>query len=1035
MKAGKFIKRFFLFFFVLLLLLVGAAIAIPYFFKDELLQRVKADINKAVDAKVDFSDVHLSLLRSFPDFNFQLDDFSLTGINEFEGIPLASVKQLDFSLDIKSVINKESAVEIHSIHLEKPSIQLITLKNGQANYQIAKGGSEESAELQEPYNFLVQLEEYGISDGHFIYDDRLGNLYIELEGLNHNGSGDFTQDVFDLVTTTNIAAMTTRFDGIRYLKKAKGDFDITFNADVKNNQYTLKDNEIRLNDFLLKADGHFTVGWDEIDMDLQFNAPQNSFKSLLSLIPSAYTSNFKDVQADGSFLFNGFAKGAYSLSEAAYPAFQLNLKVDKADFKYPDLPIGIKDIATAAKLSFPGGRSFDKMVVDVRGFKMLLGENPFRADLLLKTPVSDPNIKTTINGTIDLADLSRAMPMEGVKELNGRIVADVDANTRMSFIDKKEYEKVDMRGQMIVSDLKYTVEDIPPVNIRKMDLNFTPQNVKVNEFDAKLGSSDINASGTVDNILAYFSPEKTMTGQLTVHSSYFNTNEWIPEPDPNAVIDTTSAAVEIFDRFNFDVNGKIGKLDYTIYTLEQTSVVGSMGAQTVVIKDFRTKIGHSDIAGKGKLTNFFSYIFENGTLGGQLAINSNFLDANQFMVAVDADGQPKATPTSGEQELQPFLVPDKVDVSVDANIGSLQYTNIELKNVTGRLHVKDQIMRITKAKANTMGGQVNIAGGYDTRQPDKPKFDLTFDVASMQFQEAFEKLNSFQLLAPIGRFIKGQFNTSMSFNGDLTKDLMPDLNSLTADGMLHTINAVVTNFKPLQEVGNMLNVSAFKNLELKNTKNWFDIKDGRVILKDFKHSFNGIDMTVGGSHGINTEMDYQMLAKIPRKLLEKNSVGQSVNRGLDLLTKEASKIGLNINNAEFINVKMNIGGSIKNPKISIKPVGTDGQSIKDELVNTAKDLKDQAVNQAKGRLEQEKEKVQEQVDVAKQKAKDKGREALDTILTDPGNAKDKLKDVFSGSGKDILNRDSLNKQGKDVKKDVKEGVNKLKKLFGKKKKN
>ena len=74
-------------------------------------------------------------------------------------------------------------------------------------------------------------------------------------------------------------------------------------------------------------------------------------------------------------------------------------------------------------------------------------------------------------------------------------------------------------------------------------------------------------------------------------------------------------------------------------------------------KDFRTDIGESDIAGKGVLTNFFNYIFENETLGGKLKINSNYLDVNEFMVPVDEHGQSLATPTANEDELQPFIVP------------------------------------------------------------------------------------------------------------------------------------------------------------------------------------------------------------------------------------------------------------------------------------------------------------------------------------------------------------------------------------------
>jgi hypothetical protein len=58
---------------VLIILFVGALVAIPYFFKDEILTTVKTEINKSVNAKVDFADVDISLLRSFPDLSLRLE--------------------------------------------------------------------------------------------------------------------------------------------------------------------------------------------------------------------------------------------------------------------------------------------------------------------------------------------------------------------------------------------------------------------------------------------------------------------------------------------------------------------------------------------------------------------------------------------------------------------------------------------------------------------------------------------------------------------------------------------------------------------------------------------------------------------------------------------------------------------------------------------------------------------------------------------------------------------------------------------------
>ena len=168
------------------------------------------------------------------------------------------------------------------------------------------------------------------------------------------------------------------------------------------------------------------------------------------------------------------------------------------------------------------------MTIDVPRFSVKVGNNPFDAKFNLKTPISDPDIDATVNGVINLEELSNAFPMEGIEKMNGIITANLATTAKMSQIDRQEYEKVDMSGDLKVENVNYQQADLPPVLVKDMSMTFNPKNVTLSNFDANLGKSDIKASGTIDNILAYFSPEKTMTGTLKVRSNHFDANEWIP---------------------------------------------------------------------------------------------------------------------------------------------------------------------------------------------------------------------------------------------------------------------------------------------------------------------------------------------------------------------------------------------------------------------------------------------------------------------------------------------------------------------------
>lgn len=926
---------------ILLLVLIIAAVAAPYLFKDQIVEAVKADINKNINAKVEFADVNLSLFKSFPDFNFSLDELSVTGINEFEGYKLIEAENIELSLDLMSVISSDKPVEINTISLKKPVINIKVLRDGKANYDIAKASDapvEESASGEE--SFLIQLQEYEIVDGNFVYDDRQGGTYAEIIDLDHSGRGEFTQDVFDIGTSTNIEKMTVKSGGVTYLNKAKGDLDLTINADITNSKYTIKENSLVLNALKLNTEGFVQMVGDKINVDIKYSAPNNKFKNILSMIPSAYTADFEDVKANGTLALDGFVKGNYDANTGSLPAFLLNLKVENGDFKYPDLPLGVDGINILTKINSPSS-DLNKMVVDVSQFNMKLGNNPFEAKVKLWTLLSDPNVDSKIKGKIDLAELAKAFPLEGVSKLNGIITSNLTAKTSMSAIDAQDYENVDMAGDLSVENLDYQSDDMPQIKVSNMEMNFSPNYVKLEDFDAELGKSDIKAEGTIDNILAYFSPEKTMTGKMKVRSDLFDANEWISEEDPTQpeVAAAPATEEEVFDRFDFSLDGEVKRILFDIYELKDSKLVGQVTPNKAVVSTLQTKIGESDFKMDGTFTNIFNYVFENETLNGDINLTSEYINANEFIVEEEVP----------VEEMVVVPVPEKMDLNINADIGEVMYTNIPLRNIKGKIKVADEVALIENGKAQTLGGNVIMNGSYNTQNIEEPKFDMDYDVKSISYKDAFDKLNTFQALAPIGEYIEGTFNTNFKMSGNLGKDMLPVLNTLSANGVLETINGSLKSFKPLEKFADKLNLDFLKSVDLKNTKNWFEFNEGKMKIKDFDYSTSGIDMVIGGTHGIDSDMDYHIKAKVPRKLLQQNAVGQAADKGLNFLQGQASKLGVNLDQGEFINVDALITGTMSSPSIKLNLLGTDGKapSVGDIVEN----IKEEAIDKVSDAIE------------------------------------------------------------------------------------
>ncbi len=993
-------------------LLLGALVALPYFFKDQIIDQVKQTANESLTAKLDFQDVSLSVFRHFPQLSIGLQGLDITGTGAFDGVKLIQCEQMDVAIDLWSAIFGDQ-ITIKGFYLKKPNIRVYVLEDGSANYDITK--PEPASTTPSSSGGAIRLERYAITDGTLLYDDRTLDMRAELSGLNHEGSGELAADIYDLVTKTTVEKLSVLYGGMQYLRNAQANWNATLNADMKNMKFTLKNNDLQVNALKVMVDGWVQLpNDDDILMDLKFGTPNNTFKSLLSIVPGAYTQDFEGVKADGTVQFVGMVKGKYN--ETTYPAFKINFKVANGSVQYPSLPLGISNINVDAAINSPSS-TLNAMTVDVPSFGLRIGSNPIQGYFHLKTPETNPTVDTKIAGTLNMGELSKAFPMEGVQDLSGLIKADMVIKASMNQIDAQQYDQVQMAGDFQIQNLNYRAAGMPAVKINNLATSLTPQKVDIRDFDARLGKSDLRASGKIDNILAYFSTKKTMTGSLTMRSGYFDANEWMETPTSTAAaappagkVPTASPAAteKVFDRWDFTIDGQIGKLVYEDYTLTNMDLKGNFTPNKMTVDNFGMKIGDSDLQGSGRILNAWDYMFDNRTVSGVLNLKSGFFDLNPFMTETPATTAGSSSGGSAAPPESVMLVPENVDMTVNANFAKVRYTNLDLQNLDGQVVVKNGAAMLKDFTADLLGGQIAVAGAYNTQDPAKPAFNVDMALQNMGFRDAFQNFATVKAMAPIMQLIDGKFNTTFSMSGLLGKDMMPDFNSLSAAGFLETINAIVNNFKPLNEIGSKLNISYLNKLELKNTKNWFEIKDGKVTVKPFDVQMRDVAMKIGGSHSLTSEMNYQILTKTPRKALEKSAVGSAANSGLKWLSGEASKFGVNVAQGEFINVRFDLTGTLTSPKVAVKILPSDGEStMKDEAVATGKATLQQAQDSLRNLGAKE-------LDKAKEKATAAADKAVDSLKNVAAQKAGEVKDKAVEEAGKVLNEEVAKKAGDEV---------------------
>ncbi|MDR2026819.1 MAG: AsmA-like C-terminal region-containing protein [Prevotellaceae bacterium] len=590
----------------LIALILLALFLIPVLFKDKLTGMAKDIINENMNATVDFKSVDISVFRNFPKITISLKDLSVISKNE----ELASVALFDAGINVMSYI-KNGVIDLQLIALHSPKIHAKIFQDSAVNWDIMKPSEkpEQETETEETgsSDFKVAVEQFSITDGSLIYEDLTSKTLAAVNNLNFKLKGDMSNTLTSLDISVNAEKINVMYDGLMIVSNFSLSVLSKLSADLDRMLFTLNDTEINLNRIALLADGTVKIeDNDDITVDITYGAKVASLKTLLEIIPSEFLADMKNIDTKGALNLKGWIKGVYN--DKSMPQVWGELKVENGYLKYADLPKSIDNINIDTKLLFDGNNDANTNI-DINRFHFEIGGNPFDISTNVRTPMTDANIKALIKGKLDFESIKDALPLEGI-DLKGILTANIDFAGRMSHIEKEEYDKLNLNGNLSLQKFTAVTEDIPmPVDIAKADLEFTPKYVNLTQLDAKIGESDIKASGRLENFLNYTMKNEALKGNLQLTSSYLNCNQIMSatEDTVSSTSDTNStlSVIVLPSNVDFSINVSIGKILYDNLTL--TNAKG-----TVAIKDHTLYINNlsSDFAG-GQIQLAGKYLAEN----------------------------------------------------------------------------------------------------------------------------------------------------------------------------------------------------------------------------------------------------------------------------------------------------------------------------------------------------------------------------------------------------------------------------------------
>ena len=374
-----------------------------------------------------------------------------------------------------------------------------------------------------------------------------------------------------------------------------------------------------------------------------------------------------------------------------------------------------------------------------------------------------------------------------------------------------------------------------------------------------------------------------------------------------------NAGIMSLSGFNYaDENGK---------TMNISTALVQFNPSQVNLKQFDATTGKSDISVTGILENFYGFIFRNQELKGNFFMNSKQLAVDDFMTAVDDSKANGKKPDA-------MKIPAFLNCSLTAKANTVLYDNLTLRDVSGKLIVKDEKVTLENVKTSIFDGTIGLNGDVSTKGK-VPVFDMNLSLNQVDIAQSFTQLDMLKKIAPIAGIVNGKLNSTIKLNGNLTDSMSPDLKTLTGDliGQLLSTTVNSSNSTLLTALASNIKFIDVSKINLNDIKAAITFKDGKVNVRPFDIKYKDIKATIGGTHGFDQSMNYSLKFDVPAKYL-----GSEAN---ELIAKLSPADAVKL---ESIPVSAILTGNFSNPKIS-----TD---IKTAVTN----LTNQLIQQQKERL-------------------------------------------------------------------------------------
>ena len=487
-KAKKFFKWFSI---VCAALLVFLSVAL-YLLQDKIISTAIGELNKNLEVPMRVDRVEFAFWSSFPNISIDLLDVKIPG--RLKKTNLLTSEKFNLRFNPLDLLNGD--YNLKQINITKGSLNLIVDSLGRENFDIIKDSDDGNDS-----DFRLALQAVRLKEMDVRYQNEVTHQdyrsYVNLVSL----SGELSTKKFDMLTEGNIQMLELTSSGMSLIKDQLLDFNLKLSIDKAKEETKIPKAIINIGGLPFEIDGF-------IDADsLLFNITSKSIQltdavDKLTLKDSKETLNA--FQGEGLLDFDLKMYGGNSSSDP------LNINclfsITNGQLREPIENIKLSNIQLKGHY-IKEDLEAEELVLE--NISLVSETGPFKGALSI-VDFTNPKWTGSAKGKINLKSAHRIFKFPVLDEVNGFLKVSTDFVAAQNVKSKRmvlERCNGDVNFENVTLKLKEDKRQFEKVNGK---LEFTKQNIQINNFSLLVNASDLSLSGRMSNVFNYLYNEEVL---------------------------------------------------------------------------------------------------------------------------------------------------------------------------------------------------------------------------------------------------------------------------------------------------------------------------------------------------------------------------------------------------------------------------------------------------------------------------------------------------------------------------------------------